>query len=123
MVYVLKVGAYVGGWWWFCSFTPGIAVLDLVAFEKAILWSMLFEGLGLGCGSGPLTGRYVPPVGGFLHWLRPGTTKLPVWQRLPLLGGFRRTWLDVGLYAALLVLLVRALAAPALEASQLVPIA
>ena len=31
---------------------------------------MLFEILGLGCGSGPLTGRYFPPVGGFLYFLR-----------------------------------------------------
>ena len=39
---------------------------------------MLFEVLGLGCGSGPLTGRYFPPIGGFLYFLRPGTTKLPL---------------------------------------------
>ena len=30
---------------------------------------MLFEVLGLGCGSGPLTGRYLPPVGGFLSFI------------------------------------------------------
>jgi hypothetical protein len=118
MVYVLKVGAYVGGWWWFCSFTPGIDPLDFIAFEKAILWSMLFEGLGLGCGSGPLTGRYVPPIGGFLHWLRPGTLRLPLSGR-----GRRRGWLEVALYAALIVLLVRALVAAAPGRDELVPIA
>ena len=59
--------ADIGSWW-----------LRPVAFQKAILWSMLFEGLGLGCGSGPLTGRYVPPIGGALYFLRPGTTKLPL---------------------------------------------
>ena len=53
--------ATIGRWW-----------LAPVAFQKAILWSMLFEGLGLGCGSGPLTGRYFPPIGGFLYFLRPG---------------------------------------------------
>jgi hypothetical protein len=97
--------------------------LEPIAFQKAILWSMLFEGLGLGCGSGPLTGRYFPPVGGFLYFLRPGTTKLPFFRKLPLLGGHRRTWLDVFLYAALVALLVRALVAPSLGATELAPIA
>src|SRR5215831_14375312 len=97
--------------------------LEPIAFQKAILWSMLFEGLGLGCGSGPLTGRYFPPVGGFLYFLRPGTTKLPAFVGLPILGGTRRTRLDVALYVALLVFLVKALVAPALGPADFVPIA
>ena len=52
---------------------------------------MLFEILGLGCGSGPLTGRYVPPIGGFLYFLRPGTTKLPVFPGAPIIGDIRRS--------------------------------
>jgi len=83
---------------------------------------MVFEGLGLGCGFGPLTGHYFPPMGGFLHFLRPGTTKLAVFPRLPLLGGTRRSWLDVGLYLALVVLTFRALVAPSLGAALIVPI-
>src|SRR4051812_36667878 len=114
-VYALKVAAYVGGWIFFCGDLRAIGSwgLTATAFEKAVLWSMLFEGLGLGCGSGPLTGRYSPPLGGFLYFLRPGTTKLPVLRGLPLLGGTKRTWLDVALYLALLVALVRALVSPA----------
>ncbi len=131
LFYLIKIVFYVGAWIGFCSLSPGLGGLstighwwlDPLAFEKAILWSMLFEGLGLGCGSGPLTGRYFPPVGGFLHFLRPGTTKLPLFARLPLLGGSRRTWLDAALYLALVVLLVRALIAPAIDASMLIPIA
>ncbi len=84
---------------------------------------MLFEGLGLGCGSGPLTGRYFPPVGGFLYFLRPGTTKLPLFSGLPMVGGFRRTWLDVGVYLALVVVLVRALVAPQLDSWHLIAVA
>ena len=130
-LHVVKVVFYVGMWLFFCGFTPGLGGLATIgdwwlapiAFEKAILWSMLFEGLGLGCGSGPLTGRYFPPVGGFLYFLRPGTTKLPLWPALPLLGGIRRTWLDVALYLALLVTLLRALVAPAIDAPLLIPIA
>jgi transmembrane protein DUF3556 len=130
-LYALKVLLYVGGWLFFCGFTPGMGGLttiaswwlEPVAFQKAILWSMLFESLGLGCGSGPLTGRYVPPVGGFLYFLRPGTTKLPLFPRAPLVGGVRRTWLDVLLYAAFLALVVRALVAPALARDMMIPIA
>jgi hypothetical protein len=130
-VYAVKVLFYIGVWIFFCSFTPALGGLttigqwwlEPVAFQKAILWSMLFEGLGLGCGSGPLTGRYFPPIGGFLYFLRPGTTKLPLFVRLPLLGGSRRTWLDVALYLALLVALVRALVAPEIDSALLVPVA
>jgi Transmembrane protein of unknown function (DUF3556) len=129
-IHAFKVVLYVGAWLFFCSFTPGLGHLSTlpawwlspVAFQKAILWSMLFEGLGLGCGSGPLTGRYFPPFGGFLYFLRPGTTKLPLFPALPLLGGTRRTWLDVTLYFALLLALVRALLASELDAGLLVPI-
>jgi hypothetical protein len=129
--YAVKLALYAGAWLLFCRTTPGLGELASIgewwlhpiAFQKAILWSMLFEGLGLGCGSGPLTGRYAPPVGGFLYFLRPGTTKLALAPRLPLLGGTRRTWLDVALYLALIVLLVRALIAPAPGGEHFAPIA
>ncbi len=129
-VYGLKVLFYIQAWVFFCRFSPELGGLTTIhqwwlaplAFQKAILWSMLFEGLGLGCGSGPLTGRYFPPFGGCLYFLRPGTTKLPLFPSLPALGGIRRTWLDVALYLALIVLLVRALVAPELERSLVIPI-
>jgi len=98
--YAVKVVLlYVGGWWLFCRFSPGLGdprsiaswAFTPVAFQKAILYSLLFEVLGLGCGSGPLTGRYFPPIGGFLYFLRPGTTKLPLFPRAPILGGTTRT--------------------------------
>ena len=132
LVYLLKIVAYVGGWCFFCSFTPGLGGLRGLgaiaswwlapeAFQKAILWSMAFEGLGLGCGSGPLTGRYWPPVGGALYFCRPGTTKMPLFPGLPILGGDRRTLLDVALYLAHYAFLGRALIAPALTPSLLAP--
>jgi hypothetical protein len=127
-VYVVKIAAYIAGWMAFCG-TSGFAFTEVrswwlspIAFQKAILWSMLFEGLGLGCGSGPLTGRYLPPLGGFLYFLRPGTTKAPIRRSVPILGGIRRTWLDVLLYAAIVGLLVRALLAPAVTPSLVLPI-
>jgi hypothetical protein len=130
LVHLLKIALYLAAWVGFCSVTPGLGGLSTIgqwwlspiAFQKAILWNLVFEGLGLGCGFGPLTGHYFPPMGGALYFLRPGTTKLAVFPRLPLLGGTRRTWFDVALYLALLVLVFRALLAPSLGAAELVPI-
>jgi hypothetical protein len=126
-LYVAKIGVYCAMWAVFCSFSPGFALGDPAtwatetAFTKAILWTMLFEGLGFGCGSGPLTGRYLPPFGGALYFLWPGTTKLPL-VALPVVGGHKRTVLDVALYGLVLGLLVRALLAATVTPAMLVPI-
>nr|MBA3840523.1 DUF3556 domain-containing protein [Thermoleophilaceae bacterium] len=54
-------------------------------------------------GSMPLTLRFLPPIGGILYWLRPGTVRLPPWPgKVPLTRGSRRTLVDVVLYAAVL---------------------
>jgi hypothetical protein len=116
--YVAKVAIYVSLWVFFVARSPGIAGFgDIedwwftpIAFEKAIVWTLLFEVLGLGCGSGPLTGRYVPPIVGFTHFLRPGTLRLPPFpNRVPLTAGHKRTLVDVLLYAGLIAACVRAL--------------
>jgi len=121
LAYALKVALYVSGWMLFCRFSHSLGGpttiaswwLHPIAFQKAIVWSLLFEILGLGCGSGPLTGRYFPPLGGCLYFLRLRTTKLPLFPGLPILGGHRRTVLDVTLYVALLIAATHALIAPA----------
>jgi Transmembrane protein of unknown function (DUF3556) len=128
LLYAIKLALYAFGWVFFCGFTPGMGQLssigswwlEPIAFQKAILWSMLFEVLGLGCGSGPLTGRFAPPVGGFLYFLRPGTTKHPLF---PIFGGHRRTWLDATLYAGMIAALIAALVSPQLSRSLLIGIA
>ena len=79
LFYLLKLVFYVWGWLFWCDFSPELGDvaslsdwwLHPLALEKAIVWSMLFEVLGLGCGSGPLTGRYLPPLGGFLYFFIP----------------------------------------------------
>jgi hypothetical protein len=82
----------IGDWW-----------TQPIVFQKAVVWTMLWEVLGLGAGSLPLTLRFSPMIGGVLYWLRPGTTRLPPWpERVPLTRGTTRTMLDVGLYAGLL---------------------
>ena len=130
-IYGLKVLVYIAGWVGFCAATPGLGDpltigkwwLHPVAFQKAILWSLLFEVLGLGCGSGPLTGRYFPPLGGFLYFARPGTTKAAPWPGLPVLGGRTRTWLDAVLYVALIGSLLRVLLSATPQLATLLPIA
>ena len=108
VAYLLKIAGYIALWFFFCGFTPGMGALADVsawwaspaAFQKAILLTTLVEGLGVAGSSGPLTGRYIPPFGGALYFLRPGTTKLSLFPNLPLLGGTRRTLVDVLLYAS-----------------------
>jgi Transmembrane protein of unknown function (DUF3556) len=119
---------FIGGWAFWVSFSAGYPgflsagwLFSDVAFQKFVVWAIAYEMLGLGCGWGPMNGRIKPPMGGFLHFLRPGTTKLPLFPGIPVFGNIRRGWLDVGLYAANLALLVRALVAPEITPSLLWP--
>ncbi|UDY25180.1 DUF3556 domain-containing protein [Nocardioides sp. Kera G14] len=126
--YLMKILLYVAGGMLFALSTSGIDGWssvgqwwhEPVVFEKVVLFSMLFEVLGLGCGFGPLNLRFLPPLGSFLYWLRPGTIRLPPWpDRVPLTRGDRRGVLDIALYAALLVLLVRALLSDAVPGTEI----
>jgi hypothetical protein len=126
----VKLVLFILGWMFFCSFTPGMGnpadfgswIFEGVAFQKAFIWASLVEVAGFGCTSGPLGGRFSPPFTAFLHFLRPGTLKHAPFPKLPLFGGSKRTWLDVALYAALLMSLGRALIASEIEATHLIPI-
>ncbi|MDB5243481.1 MAG: hypothetical protein JWP57_4106, partial [Spirosoma sp.] len=108
VLYALKIALYVGVGWLLVASHPGPAtLLSPETFFTFVLWTMLFEVLGLGCGFGPLNLRFLPPLGSFLYWLRPGTIRLAPWpDRVPLTGGDRRAPVDVVLYAALLVSIV-----------------
>lgn len=130
IVHALKLAGFVFAWMWFCSFTPGLGSpwnlgawwFEGIAFQKAFIWGCLVEVFGFGCMSGPLGFRIWPPFTAFLHFLRPGTTKLAPFPDLPLFGGITRTWFDVALYAGLVIALLRALIAPAIGVSELLPI-
>ena len=120
---------FIGGWAFFVSFNagyPGVAspgewAFTSAAFQKAILWAMFYEIAGLGCSSGPMNARFIPPIGGLLYFLRPGTTKLPLFPGLPVLGGIQRSWIDVALVAANQLFLLRALLAPEITSGLLLP--
>ena len=118
LFYVVKIALYILAAWLLALTTTGINGFTNVAhwyaepivFEKVVLYTMLFEVVGLGCGFGPLNNRFFPPLGSILYWLRPGTIRLPPWPgRIPFTKGDNRTPFDALLYGALLVLLVIAI--------------
>jgi Transmembrane protein of unknown function (DUF3556) len=82
----------VGDWW-----------TKPVVFQKFVVWTSMWEIIGLGSGSMQLAARYSPIIGGALYWLRPGTVRLPPWpDKVPVTRGNRRTIADVLLYAGVL---------------------
>jgi hypothetical protein len=128
--YVIKLMLYAGGFLLFTATTPGLGGLGSIgswittpiAFEKAVLWTLLYESVGLGCASGPLTGRYLPPVSAIAYWLRPGTTRLAPFAWLPLTRGHRRSVVDVALFLGYATLAVRALVATQMTTGIVLPV-
>ncbi|NNL66809.1 MAG: DUF3556 family protein, partial [Myxococcales bacterium] len=120
---------YLGGWAAFVSFgagypgfgSPGDWLFTADAFQRLLLWSLLYELAGFGCSMGPMNARFLPPIGGFLYFMRPGTTKLALFPGAPLIGGITRGWLDVGLHVANAAFLLRALVAPEITPGLLLP--
>ncbi|MDI3406954.1 DUF3556 domain-containing protein [Streptomyces cavernicola] len=111
LFYLVKCLLYVGGAALVISLTPGLSSVseigswwsEPIVYQKLIVFTLLWEVIGLGCGSGPLTSRFNPPIGSVLYWLRPGTIRLPPWPgRVPLTRGDRRGIVDVLLYAGVL---------------------
>ena len=118
LLYLIKIALYVAVPAAIIALTPGLGGLSHIAdwwtqpivYQKVIIFTLLFEVTGFGCGSGPLTGRFMPPIGGFLYWLRPKTIRLPAWpDKVPLTRGDSRTLVDVALYAIVLISAVWAL--------------
>ena len=130
LFHAARIAVFIAGWIFFASFTPGLVslsgmttwVFEPIAFQKAFLWASLFEAGGFGCMSGPLGLKIWPPFTAGLHFIRPGTTKLPPFPNLPLFGGTTRSWFDVSLYAAFLLSLLHALVQPEVTAADLIPI-
>ncbi|CAM3302761.1 hypothetical protein BST27_26055 [Mycobacterium intermedium] len=118
LFYVAKILLYILVAWLIVISTKGVDgftnvrawYAEPIVFEKVVLYTMLFEVVGLGCGFGPLNNRFFPPMGSILYWMRFGTIRLPPWpDRVPGTYGTRRKPIDVALYALLLFMLVTAL--------------
>src|ERR1700739_1564507 len=121
LLYLIKIALYVAAPAAIISLTPGLGGLGRIGdwgtqpivYQKFIIFTLLFEVLGFGCGSGPLTGRFTPPIGGFLYWLRPNTIRLPPWPgKVPFTSGDTRTVVDIALYAVVLISGAWALSSP-----------
>ena len=90
-----------------------------IVYQKAILWTVLFETMADAGSWGPLAGKTKPMLGGILYWARPGTIRLRPWRRVPFTAGNRRTWFDVALYLALIVSVIVALVLPGVRRDSL----
>jgi len=125
-------------WYLFASYGPDAAMAEQGwftlfaspdAMQRLVVWNLLFEVTGLGCASGALTGKFLVPFPSLIHWVTPGTMKLPYRVDLrdgqrPLLpgAGTTRTLLDVALYLALVALCLHALTSPNIGAPECFPV-
>jgi uncharacterized membrane protein YkgB len=90
-----------------------------IVYQKAILWTVMLETIGVAGSWGILAGKVKPMTGGILFWARPGTIRLRPWKWVPFTTGDRRTWFDVLLYAALLISVAIPLFAPGVHSDSL----
>jgi hypothetical protein len=90
-----------------------------IVYEKAVLWTVLLETLGVAGSWGPLAGKFKPMTGGILFWARTGTIRLRPWKRVPLTAGDRRTPADVALYLALIGSVIVPLVMPGVPSGSL----
>src|SRR3954467_7125900 len=123
VIYIVKLlFFYVLGGVLVATLTSGLDPLqpaawwtEPIVYQKAVVWTVLLECLGLAGSWGPLAGHFKPMTGGLRYYARVNTIRLPPWpDAVPFTAGDRRTGLDVALYAALIVSLVVALALPGL---------
>jgi hypothetical protein len=127
LIYIVKIAIYavlaivvIG------ATTPGLGGLgnfgdwwtQAIVWQKLVAWTIVWEIIGLGSAMGPLTFRFMPPIGSCLYWLRPGTIRLPPWpDKLPGTKGTTRTLLDVALYAGVVGMAIYLLVAGESEAT------
>lgn len=128
LFYVSKAALYWLAFCWLAGLDPagspqrlsGDVGLDL--HKRFIVFNMLFEALGLGCGAGPLNAKYAPPLLSFVWHNLFSPLRLP-----PLVGPWatarcaRRTALDASLYVAFLALSLRIIVVSGLSESESQP--
>lgn len=127
MLYVYKLVFYaVGGVLVIALTTPGLGGLgnlagwwgEPIVYQKLMVWTVLFEIVGLASSSGPLAFKFKPFIGGFLYWSRRNTLRLPPWPgKVPFTRGDHRTPVDVTIYLVILTVLGFLLVTPGAETS------
>jgi hypothetical protein len=90
-----------------------------IVYQKAVLWTILAETIGVAGSWGPLAGKIKPMTGGFRFWARAGTIRLRPWKWVPLTGGDRRTWFDIVVYVALMISVTVPLVLPGVHSDSL----
>jgi Transmembrane protein of unknown function (DUF3556) len=130
VIYVVKLLCfYIVGGALVATLTSGLDPLhpaawwdNPIVYQKAVLWTILLECLGVAGSWGPLAGHFKPMTGGFRYYARVRTIRQPPWPgKVPLTGGDDRTAGDVVLYVALLASLVVALVLPGVHAGAAAP--
>jgi hypothetical protein len=94
-------------------FHPSVWFDQPVFYEKAVLWTVFLECIGLAGSWGPMAGHLWPMTGGWHYYARPGTIRMPPWpDKVPGTEGDERTTGDVALYLAILATIVVAFVLP-----------
>lgn len=129
LIYLMKTFVFftIGGAIIATATSPGVAPFwrvgewwnQPIVYQKVVLWIVLCEILGIAGAWGPLMGRVKPMTGGWRFWLKPDTIREPPWPWVPGTSGDRRTWLDIGLYAGVLVSLVVGMVLPGVPSASL----
>lgn len=96
------------GWFWQVNLWWNAPIV----YQKAIVWTMLLEAIGIAGSWGAIAGKFKPMLGGILFWARPGTIRLRPWAWVPGTAGDTRTVFDVVLYLGFLLALATALVLP-----------
>jgi Transmembrane protein of unknown function (DUF3556) len=118
LVYIVKlVVLYIVGGYAVAATTSGFPLMhpdtwwhEPVFYEKAVLWTLLLETLGVAGSWGPLAGHFKPFTGGWRTYLRVDTIRQAPWaRRVPLTRGDRRSAIDVAMYVAFLAVVIVAL--------------
>ena len=86
---------HVSEWW-----------AEPIVYQKAVMWTMLLEAIGIAGSWGPLAGKFKPMTGGIRYWARPGTIRMPPYKAVPFTAGNTRTVADAVLYLGFLVSLL-----------------
>src|SRR6202008_3726309 len=126
-IYIAKlVFLYVLGGVLVATLTSGLPFLHVsqwwnqpIVYEKAVLWTVLLELIGVAGSWGPLAGKIKPMTGGILFWARPGTIRLRPWKWVPLTNGDQRTCFDVLLYIVLMISVAVPLVLPGVHSDSL----
>ncbi|MCT1885193.1 DUF3556 domain-containing protein [Dietzia cinnamea] len=111
---------FIGGWLIIGLSTPGLPLTDLgawwgelIVYQKAMLWVVLWSATGFNESWGPLAFKFKPNTAGYRYWMRTGTLRLPPWpDKVPFTRGDERRAVDVALYFSMLASLALGLVLP-----------